>query len=266
MRREILDDVGALLTEHLSAQDWGRVLVEVVVGKDGEPLVAEMEVEDLVGEEARVDAAFGDETLRPLLPVIAKAVQALCGLEGVELDDVRGGTFLRRVAGGFEWLPGLVHLPSAGLESAWDVVTARAQALRQAMIARYELPANASFEVDLERERILFSSGEIARAEGRATLIGTFSLAGRTWAWGGPNVNLSAAMRASSAAIVDAIVERDLWELSTPAFALDQGTAWALSAFVCDRAGGEGVHCYENQGGLVYVLLRDLREAGKGAA
>ena len=40
MRREILDDVGALLREQLAASEWGRVLVEVVRGADGEPAVA----------------------------------------------------------------------------------------------------------------------------------------------------------------------------------------------------------------------------------
>jgi hypothetical protein len=107
----------------------------------------------------------------------------------------------------------------------------------------------------------VLNAGREPRARARATLIGTFSLAGRSWAWGGTNEHLPAAIRAASAAVVDAILERDAWELSTPMFALDQGTAWALSAYVCDRAGGDGVYSYENRGGMVYVLLRELRPA-----
>jgi len=96
LEREILDDVGRLLREDLSADAWGRVLVQVVRGEDGEPVVAGVDVEDIVGDETAVDAAFAEEHVGPLLPVLAKAIEALCGLEGVALEDVGGGTFLRR--------------------------------------------------------------------------------------------------------------------------------------------------------------------------
>src|SRR5580700_6430788 len=110
LRGEILAEVGTLLREHLAADEWGRVLVEVVRDEHGEPVAAGIDVEDIVGDEARVDEVFGGDAMRPALPVLAKATEALCGLEGVELDDVRGGTFLRQQAGGFVWLPGLVHM------------------------------------------------------------------------------------------------------------------------------------------------------------
>jgi len=265
LRGEILGEVGALLRAELAADAWGRVLVEVVRGEDGEPVVAGVDVEDIVGDEAAVDAAFAEEHVRALLPVLAKATEALCGLEGVALEDVRGGTFLRRVEGGFAWLPGLVHLPSAALESAWDQVAGALRAKQASLEERFAIRAHDRYDADLENQEIVFSRGGVPRVRAKATLVGTLSLAARTWAWGGSNENLSPAIRASSAALVDGILERDLWELSTPVFALDEATAWALCAFVCDRTGGEGLWCYESRGGLVFLLLRDVKGcAGPG--
>lgn len=260
LRNEILDDVGDLLRRELAADAWGRVLLQVERGEDGEPVVGGVDVEDIVGDEAKIDAAFAPEHVGPLLPVLAKATEALCGLEGLALEDVRGGTFLRRAEGGFAWLPGLVHLPSAALESAWDEVTAALKARHARLEERFDLRSHDRYDADLERQEIVFSRGGVPRVRARATLIGTLSLAGRTWAWGGGNENLSPGIRASSSALVDGILERDLWELSTSMFSLDEPTAWALCAFVCDRARGEGLWCYENRGGLVFLLLRDVVE------
>jgi hypothetical protein len=259
LRREILEDVGGMLRAELAADAWGRVLVQVERSEDGEPVVAGVDVEDIVGDEAAVDAAFAPEHVGPFLPVLAKATEALCGLEGVALEDVLGGTFLRRAEGGFAWLPGLVHLPSAALERAWDQVTSALRAKQAGLEERFAIRAHERYDADLERQEIVFSLGGMPRVRAKATLVGTFALAARTWAWGGSNENLSPAVRASSAALVDGILERDLWELSTPVFALDEATAWALCAFVCDRAGGEGLWCYKNRGGLVFLLLRDVK-------
>ncbi len=263
LRREILEDVGRLLHGHLAARAWGRLLVEVVAGEDGEPVVAGVDVEDIVGDEAAVDAAFGPDHVQPLLPVLAKATEALCGLEDVALEDVRGGTFLRRGEGDFAWLPGLVHLPSAALDAAWDQVTDALRVKQAKLEERFAIRSHDRYDADLERQEIVFSRGGAPRLRARATLLGTFSLAARTWAWGSGNQSLSPGIRASSAALVDGILERGLWELSTPVFALDEPTAWALCAFVCDRAGGDGLWCYENRGGLVFLLLRDPKECAE---
>ena len=260
MRAEILDEVGGLLHAELAAGEWGRVLIEVI-REDAEPIVAGIDVEDIVGDEARVDAVFGAESARALLPVLAKATEALCGLEGVELEDVRGGTFLRQRAGGFVWLPGLVHMPSASLDAEWDALTAKLEAKNAALEARFTLRAQDRYDVDLEKESIVFTTGG-ARVVARATLIATYSRAARSWAWGGYNKNLPPAVRAASAALADAVPERDMWEVSTPTFPADEGTAWALAALVCDRCGGDGVHrspAKEEQG-AVFLLLRDVRE------
>ena len=259
LRREILDDVGALLREHLASEHWGRVLVQVVAGPGGQPVVAGMEVEDIVGDGARVDAVFGSDAVRPLLPVLAMATEALCGLEGVELDAVGGGTFLRQRAGGFQWLPGLVRMPSDALERAWDEVCARLDARQQALQETHGLGTHDGLEIDLELERIVLSSGGRPQVEGRATLLGTFSRASRTWGWASTNPLLPEGVRRASSALLDAIVEREPWELSTPVFPADEPTVRALCAFVCDRAGGQGIYRLEREDGVAIVLLRDVR-------
>jgi hypothetical protein len=260
MRSEILDEVGQLLREQLAADEWGRILVEVV-RDGGEAVVAGIDVEDIVGDEGRVDAAFADPMARPLLPVLARATEALCALEEVELDDVRGGTFLRRRAGGFVWLPGLVRMPSATLEGEWDALKAGLDARNAALESRFALGTHDRYDVDLEKETLVFSTGGHPRVVARATLIGTFSLESRVWAWGGYNKNLSAAVRQASAALADAVAERDIWEVSTPLFPSDAGTAWVLAALVCDRCGGEGVYGTPTEQGRAFLLLREVREA-----
>jgi hypothetical protein len=267
LRREVLDDVGSLLFEHLAAQEWGRVLVEITSDDAGQPVVAEMEVEDVVGDEARIDAAFAHEpTVRPLLPVLAKAIEALCGLEDVDLERVAGATFLRQPGGTFEWLPGLVHMPSAALERVWDEATTRLKASQAALEDRFGLGTFDGYELDLEGERIAFQGRGRPGVEGRATLIGSFSYGSRSWAWGAHTQNLPPHVRAASAALVDGIVDRDMWELSTPIFGTDEATAWALCALVCGESGGQGVYRGRNGESAVFVLLRDLRPSAAAGA
>jgi hypothetical protein len=260
MRSEILDEVGQLLREQLAADEWGRILVEVV-REGGEPVVAGIDVEDIVGDEARVDAAFADDAARPLLPVLAKATEALCALEEVELDDVRGGTFLRRRAGGFVWLPGLVRLPSTLLEEEWDALKADLETRNAALNTRFALGSHDRYDVDLEEESLVFSTGGHPRVRARGTLIATFSRSSRVWAWGGYNKNLPETARKAAAVLADAIAERDIWEVSTPLFPTDEATAWVLASLVCDRCGGEGVYGTPSADGLAFLLLRDVREA-----
>jgi hypothetical protein len=266
MRRDILDEMGALLRDHLEAEQWGRVLVAVVRREDREPAVADIDVEDIVGDEARIDAAFGIENIGALLPVLAKATEALCGLAGVELDDVGGGTFLRQPDDRetrFEWLPGLVHAPSAAFERARDAAVAELREKRRALEDRFGLEKHERYDVDIEAETITFASGGHARVRGRATLIGTYALASRAWAWGGASKQVPERARAASAALVDGILQpelRGMWELSTPVFAVDEQTAWAIVALVCEAVGGEGVYATRTEEGVVFLLLREVRD------
>jgi hypothetical protein len=257
LRREILDRVGTILNEDLAADAWGRILVEVVRRPDGSPVVAGIDVEEVIGDDARVDDVFGGTKAHAVVPVLASAVEALCALDGLELEDVRGGTFARFAETSFAWLPGLVHAPSPGFDRERDDVVARLRAKNADLDARYGFPRSGKPEVDLSEGMVRFVA--------RATLIGTFAPRSRSWGWGGSHPNLPDHVRRASASVIDAIVDRPLWELSTPLFATDESTAWALAAFVCDRAGGDGVLCsHEGEGGLVFFLLRDVRTSVTG--
>ena len=258
MRREILDDVGAILHEELAADEWGRVLVEVVRGSDGAPVVAGIDVDELFGDEARVDETFGGERVRAVLPVLAKAVEALCALDHLDLDDVRGGTFVRMPDERFGWLPSLVRAPSAALDGERDELVARLRAKNDAFHERFGRPPSDRMGIDLATEKAAWHVSGRAPMLARATLIGTYAPQARTWGWGSSNPHAPEAVRGPSAALVDAIEERDLWELSTPVFPTDELTAWAVAAFVVDRAKGSAVVCVPDDEGLVFVLMRDV--------
>jgi hypothetical protein len=262
LRREILSDIAPILREELAAEEWGRVLIEVVRGPDGAPVVVGMDVEELFGDEARVEAAFGGERVRAVLPVLAKAVEALCALDDLDLEDVRGGTFVRTPGERFGWLPALVRAPSARLDGERDALLAELRAKNDAFHERFGRPPDDRLGVDLARGRIAWSVAAKAPLEARATLIGTFAPRARTWGWGGTNPHAPASVRGASASLVDSIVDRDLWELSTPVFATDELTAWAIAAFACDRAKGDAVVCAPDDEGLVFLLLREVSAPG----
>src|SRR5260370_547766 len=85
-------------------------------------------------------------------------------------------------------------------------------------------------EVDVETltARWLAHARPIGAA--RATVLGTFSRAPRTWAWAWSNPSLADSGRRACAALTDALGERALWEITTPTFATDEPTAWSLAA------------------------------------
>ncbi len=92
-----------------------------------------------------------------------------------------------------------------------------------------------------------------------ATLLGTFAQGPRTWAWAWSHPELADATKRASAELTDAIETRSLWEISTPVFATDESTAWAIAALVCDRAKGEGVQRLAQAAGALFaVLVRDV--------
>lgn len=258
MRREILEDVGHLLREELAADAWGRLLVHVVRGPDGQPAVAGIDVEEVLGDEARVDALFGGDAVRALLPTLGKAVEALCALDGLELDDVGGGTFVRVDDARFAWLPALVRAPSLRFDRDRDALLAKLRAQNDRLAERYAFPHGGKLAVDLAREIVAFSSTGRPAFQARGTLVGTFAPQTRSWGWASSNPHAPDAVRRASAALIDALPDRDFWELSTPTFATDEPTAWAIAALVCDRGAGDGVLCAPEPEGLVFVLLREL--------
>ena len=127
---------------------------------------------------------------------------------------------------------------------------------------RFGRPPEEHLGVDLASERIAWSVVDRTPLVARATLIGTFAPRSRTWGWGGTNPHAPESVRRASALLVDAIADREVWELSTPVFATDELTAWAVAAFVCDRAKGDAVVCVPDSEGLVFLLLRDVQRAG----
>ena len=255
LRREILGDVGALLRDELIADAWGRALVQVVRTPGGEPAVAGIDVEEIVGDEAEVDKAFSSGAARALLPTLAKATEALCALDDVELEDVGGGTFVRRTDG-FGWLPGLVRTPSLEFDRERDDLVARMREKNEALRRRF--PCDG-VEFDVEASALRWMAQARPIGAGRATLMGTFARGPRTWAWAWSNPNAPEAVRKASAALTDALAERNLWEIATPVFATDEPTAWALAALLCDRAKADGVHRLAQTDGALFVLLRDIR-------
>jgi hypothetical protein len=254
LRKEILEEVGALLKEQLAAEAWGRVQVEVVRGPGGEAVVAGIDVEEIVGDEALVDEVFGGEPARGVVPVLAKATEALCAIEGVELEEVRGGTFVHH-GEGFAWLPGLVRAPSPRLDRERDALVEAMRAKNEALRARF---ASDRIEVDVDAGRLTWWREGGATATAEATLLGTYAQAARTWAWAWSHPGLPQGAKRASAAIVDAIEERDLWELSTPVFPTDEATAWAIAALACDRGKGEGVQRLARPDGALFVLVRGV--------
>ena len=258
MRRDILSDVGALLREEMAADAWGRLLVEVGPAPDGTPTVANIDVEEVLGDDARIDAIFGGAGVRAVLPVLAKAVEALCALDGVELDDVRGGTFVRLEEGGFAWLPALVSAPTVSFDRERDRLLVKLRAKNDRLSEVHDFPRGGRVAIDLVRERLTFARANGKTMQATAHAIGTFAPASRTWGWAGSNPHAPEGVKKASSALVDAIMERDMWELSTPAFPTDETTAWALAALVCDRVGGDGVYCASEPEGLAFVLLRSV--------
>jgi uncharacterized protein DUF6882 len=256
LRREIIGSITPLLRADFVADAWGRLLVEVVRSPGGEPAVAGIDVDEIVGDESRVDEVFGGGAVRTLLPALAKATEALCGLEGVELDEVRGGTFVR-LGEGFAWLPGLVRAPSQRLDRERDLLVAQLREKNERLRARFDADR---VEFDVETLTVRWSARARPLGTARATLLGTFAYGPRAWGWAWSNPSAAEPVRKACAAITDALGERDLWEIATPTFPTDEPTAWAIAALVCDRTNADGVQRMARDGGALFVLLRDARE------
>jgi hypothetical protein len=256
MRAEILEELGPVLIEQLAADEWGRLLVAVV--PRGETfVVSHVDVEDLVGSEARVEQALGGPAAREVLPLLAHACEALAATFEVDLAEVEGGTFLRRREGGFAFLPGLVHAPSEAFDRLAEERVPRVLARQEALHRR---GVTERFELDLEAGRVSFDRDDGGLVTARAVLLGTYAQDSRTWGWAWANPSLGEAVTGPSRRLCDEFPQRDAWEISTPQFATDPGTAWALAAVLAEEAGAEAIYRAPHPGGLVFLLLFDLRE------
>jgi hypothetical protein len=118
--------------------------------------------------------------------------------------------------------------------------------------------ASDGVELDLDARTLKWSLEGRPSATAEATLLGTFAHGPRTWAWAWSHPALAESAKRASAALTDAIQDRDLWEISTPVFPTDESTAWAIAALVCDRAKGEGVQRLAQADGALFVLVRNV--------
>lgn len=252
-RRDILDELAPLVDELMAGPVWGRALVRVGRRDDGSLRVENIDVEDIVGDERLLDDALGGPAIRPLLPVLARACDALCDTFDVDVDDVEGGTLLRQPDGALRFLPGLVHAPSDAFERLRDACLPAALA-RQDDLARRGV--GERFDVDLERGLIVFPSGNTTITL-RATLLGSWARASHTWAWVWANPSLDEHQKAPARALCDAVVDRTMWEVSTPQFACDEGTVWALAAVVTEGSGAIGLYRAPHPGGSVFLVLHE---------
>lgn len=252
--QQILDEVSGLLFEHLAAAEWGRLLVVMELTQDGEAYqVVDLQIEDVIGDEAKIEAAMRGEGSVAMIPVLAEATLALCELTGVDLEEVGGGTFVRRADGGVAFLPGLVRVPSDGFEALVhervDAAMARQRELETMLGVRDR------FELDLRAGTITFLDGDRVTARARATLLGSFSDTTRTWAWAWGNDTLPEELRAPSRDLCDRFARRDLWELTTAQFSTDLGTCWQLAALLTAEAGASGFYRAPQDHRHVFLLL-----------
>lgn len=257
LRAEILGELAPLLFEKLAAAEWGRVLVHVGRRADGSVRVTDLDVEDVVGDDARIDAAMAGPA-REILGVLARAVEALLATHDADVDEALGGTLLRRDDARFAFLPGLVRAPSEAFERHRDAALARAGERLGALANRATFATRHRFDLDVDAGTIVLFDGETARLGGRAALLGTFASATRTWVWAWANPSASDAVRAAAQAICDACPHRSMWELTTPQFPTDEPTAWALAAIAVD--GDEDVVLLRapRDDGAMFVALRGL--------
>lgn len=262
-RAGILDELRGLFEAAFAWDTWGRLLVRVAIGEDGAPVVVDVAVEDIVGDEARLSAAFEGPEVRAALPAVARAVEALVALDDLDLEGLGGGTFLRTPAGAAAFLPGLVRSPSGPFDGERDRAEAQVKALNVALAERFGVGRDARVVPSPGgRARIVREGRDVATAS--AVVLGTFSRPRRTFVWGAANPSLGEADRKACQALLDVMPQRESWELSTFAFATDEATAWALCAWVCTSLGGDGIVWIDGEGGPIFVLLRDVQESAAG--
>jgi len=260
-RRGILEEILGLFRAAYAWETWGRLLVHVAVGDDGRAVVVDVAVEDIVGDEARLERAFQGPEVRASLAAVARAVEALVALEGVELEPMGGGTFIRTHDGALAFLPGLVRSPSPAFDRGRDDVVARVRTANGALREAFGIGADARVVPappgTVGRASIKRGAEVVATAE--AVVLGTFSRARRSFAWATENPSLDEHARKACTALLDTMPERSAWEVSTFGFATDEPTAWALAAWVVDVHRFSGLTSIDVDDGVIYVALRDVR-------
>jgi len=254
MEAEVLDDLASAFVDELEGDAWERLLV-MLAATGGEPVVAEMDVEGITDDE-RVEKAFAPERVGPILPVLAKACDALLSLRGLDTERVLGGTFVR--GEGFAFVPGVVKTPSARITKE---IVDRAHAKNAAFTESVGMKGGVSLAFDARAlEVTIRSDGGGTRVP--AVLLATWEEETRNFSWVGRNPGVPDPLRSAAAALIDEILERDVWEISTPRFQTDADGAFAAAAWVLDRADGRALLVLdrEEDGELArgFVLVRQV--------
>lgn len=254
-RAAILADIFELLRDHFALAAWGRVLIEVARHPDGDLRVADVQVEEILGDEGVIERTFGSPAAAQLASVLGKAVEALAALEGVDVEAVHGGTFVRADEGDVpvrvDFMPGLVSAPSPAFAAERAELVAALRARSAELAERFGVGAGAAVLADLERGSVEIQRGGAAVARGSHALLGSFSRPHRSWVWAASNPTVPAHARRRCREALDAMPARSAWEISTPGFASDEATAWALAGWVARQQGWDAVRVEVEDGFLV---------------
>lgn len=234
----ILADVSEMLREHFALAEWGRLVVELVRDDAGELRVSDVNVEDVFGDEAAVDRAFGSPDAGAIAAVLGKAIEALCALDDLDVDVVHGGTFVRADEGdapSVVFLPGLVSSPSRAFDQRREAITHRVRQAIADLRERYGVGAGAEVSSDTLSGSLEITRAGAVVARGSHIVLGSFSRPHRYWVWGGHNPSLASEPRRRAKDVLDAMRERSAWEISTAGFATDEATAWALAGWIVEE-------------------------------
>jgi hypothetical protein len=259
---EILSEIRELFRAAFAWGTWGRLLVSVAPNASGELVVADILVEEVLEDEAALDAAFTSDDARASLPAIASAVVALCTLAGIPRESIDGGTFVQTHGGDVAFLPGLVRAPSPSIDARRDDLLGRLAAKNAVLKEAYGIGAGADVAADMATGSVEISKNGVAVAVGEQIVIGSFASVERWWVWGAFNPSLEEAARRRSAALLDNLRDRAPWEISTQGFVTDEATAWLLAALLAVEHDLEGVvHVPAKKAGFVLLGLRALSPA-----
>lgn len=266
-KAELLTEIGEMLERYFAFEQYGRLAVEVGKDEHGNVLVKDVVVDQLVGDESLVEAALSSSETRAFVPALARAVDTLCLLENAQLELVGGGTFVHaptpdgRVQIAF--LPGLVRAPSPSFEQRCDEAIAAMRARAAELEVTMRLTPSAAAESDMVEGSVVFSVAGAPIARAKQIVIGSFSRPHRSWVWGGDNPSLAPEARRRSKALLDTIPDRAPWEVSTPGFATDEPTAWALAAWAAHLGGLETIfRVPAGADGFVVLGLSGVERAG----
>ncbi len=262
-QKAILTELRGLMEAAFAWGAWGRMLVTVGAAPDGGVAVEDILVEEIFGDEEALDPIFTGPEARASLPALANAVLALCLLDGLDQEDVRGGTFLQTRDGGLAFLSGLVRAPSPFLDVRRVELVQALKEKNALLRERYGIGAGAELVTDMESGSLEVHRGGQLVGVGEQVVVGSFALSSRSWAWGAHNPSLPEAARRRCADLLDALEDRRPWEISTPGFVTDEPTAWLLSALLAVEHDLDGVARLEARGedGFVLVGLRALSPA-----